>query len=97
VWQVEFTAGALRQFKKLPKAARGLFKAEIRVYLAEMDPATPARNKFRLRRASPKADYELRVGGWRVFYRWEGEGVVVTLLGEKRGNVLVVEGEEIQL
>jgi hypothetical protein len=42
------------------------------------------RNTFRLRRPSPHADYELREGDWRVFYRVEGEAVLVTDWGEAR-------------
>ena len=94
---MEFTADALRQFKKLPKAARAFLKAAIRVHLVEGDAAAVTRNKFRLRRASQHADYELRADNWRLFYRLEEDLVVVTLLGEKRGNVLVVEGEELSL
>jgi len=97
MWQVEFTADALRQFKKLPKAVRALLKDAIRVHLVETDPATATRSKFRLRRALPHADYELRTEEWRIFYRLEGETVVVTLFGEKRGNPLIVEGEELEL
>jgi len=51
----------------------------------------------RLRRISPFADYELRAGPWRVFYRLDGERVLVTLIGEKRGADLVGEGEELKL
>ena len=97
MWQVEFTADAVRQFKRLPKAVRALLKDVIRVHLVETDPATATRNKSRLRRASQYADYELRAGEWRIFYRLEGTTVVVTLLGEKVGNLLVVEGEEFEL
>ena len=95
MWQVEFSADALRRFKK--RAVRALLKGVIRVHLVETHPATATRNKFRLRRASSYADYELRAGDWRIFYRLEGAVAVVTLLGEKRGNLLVVEGEEFEL
>ena len=97
VSRVEFTADALRQFKKFPKAIRSFLKEVIRIHLVEAPPGTTTRNKFRLRRASPHADYELRAENWRIFYRLEGNCVVVTLLGEKRGNLLVVEGEEFSL
>jgi mRNA-degrading endonuclease RelE of RelBE toxin-antitoxin system len=50
-----------------------------------------------LRRISPHADYELRVGRFRIFYRIEGRAVLVTLIGEKRGATLIVEGEELKL
>jgi hypothetical protein len=39
----------------------------------------------------------LVVGHWRVFYRLDGARVLVTLIGEKRGAALVVEGEELKL
>jgi hypothetical protein len=63
----------------------------------EGDPEQTTRNRFRLRRASPQADYEMRVDPWRVFYRVEADLVMVTLIGEKRGASLIVEGEELKL
>jgi mRNA-degrading endonuclease RelE of RelBE toxin-antitoxin system len=97
VRDVRFTPDAVRQFKKLPKATRALIKEAVRTHLLGADPAQETRNKFRLRRISPFADYELRSGPWRVFYRLDGEHVLVTLIGEKRGAALVVEGEELKL
>lgn len=97
VRQVEFTADALRQFKKLPRAIRPFLKEVIRRQLIRADPRATSRNKFRLRRASPYADYELRAGDWRVFYRVEGDLVIVTLVGQKKANLLVVEGEQLRL
>jgi mRNA-degrading endonuclease RelE of RelBE toxin-antitoxin system len=97
VHDVGFPRDAVRQFKKLPKATRAFVREAVRVHLAESDPAQTTRNKFRLRRASPFADYELRADAWRVFYRLDGRRVLVTLIGEKRGDVLVVEGEELKL
>lgn len=94
---VEFTPAAVRQFSKLPKAVRSFVKEGIRAHLVDADPGETTRNKFRLRRVSPYADYELRLGDWRVFYRLLPERVVITLLGEKRGNTLIVEGEELVL
>ena len=60
----------------------------------ETDPREGSRNKFRLRRASEHAEYELRIDPWRVFYRVEGGTVQVVLIGEKRGDRLLIEGEE---
>lgn len=94
---VLFTADALRQFKKLPKAARSFVQEAIRKQLLEEDPREPTRNRFRLRRPSEHADYELRAGTWRIFYRVEPTRVIVTLLGEKRGEKLFVEGREVEL
>jgi mRNA-degrading endonuclease RelE of RelBE toxin-antitoxin system len=95
--RVSLTPDALRQFKKLTRAIRPLIKEAIRTQLIESDPCETTRNKFRLRRASPHADYELRAEPWRVFYRVDGENVLVTLIGEKRGAALIVEGEELRL
>jgi mRNA-degrading endonuclease RelE of RelBE toxin-antitoxin system len=94
---VEFTPDAVRQFRKLPKFARVTIRDGIQTHLVKAGPDQTTRNKFRLRRVSPYADYELRLGAWRVFYRILPDGVVVTLVGEKRGNALIVEGEEIAL
>ncbi len=95
--RVAFTPDAVRQFKKLPKTVRPFIKEAIRAHLIEGEPEATTRNTFRLRRPSPHADYELRAGAWRVFYRVGDEAVMVTLIGEKRGANLVVEGEELRL
>jgi hypothetical protein len=76
---------------------RAFIKEAVHTHLLEADPAQATRNKFRLRRISPVADYELRAGPWRVFYPLDGERVLVTLIGEKRGAALIVEGEELKL
>jgi len=94
---VELTPDAVRQFKALPKWARPAIKDALHTHLVLDDPSRATRNKFRLRRASNHADYELRVDDWRIFYRIEGDLVVVTLLGEKPGSLLIVEGEELNL
>jgi len=94
---VELTADTLRHYKALPKAVRPLIKEALRLHLVRDDPTRTTKNKFRLRRASEYADYELRIENWRVFYRVEGDLVIVTLLGEKRGDLLIVGGEELVL
>ena len=63
----------------------------------ESDPRTETRNKFRLRRTSESADYELRLGDLRVLYRIEESVVFITVVGIKRGNTLIVKGEEFPL
>ena len=70
----------------------------IRAQLMEEDPIKETRNKFRLARTSPHADFELRVGQWRIFYRIdESGGVIIGLIGQKLGNRLLVEGERFEL
>ncbi len=63
----------------------------MRKSLEESDPTEEGRNRFRLRRSSPHAEYELRVGKLRVFYRVVERRVLVTLIGKEEGNVLVIE------
>ena len=94
---VEFTPDAVRQFKKLPKLTRAAIREGIQTHFVKAEPGQTTRNKFRLRRVAPYADYELRLGAWRVFYRVVPGGAVVTLVGEKRGSALIIDGEEIAL
>ena len=95
--EILFSPAAVRQFKQLPAAARKLIKEAIRERLSEQDPTEATRNRFRLRRISEHADYELRIDPWRVFYRVEGKTVTVELIGQKKGNVLVIGGKEFKL
>ena len=97
MWQVVFSEAAIRQLMQIERGRRGFIKAGIREHLAESDPLQGARNKFRLRRASAHAEYELRLGPWRIFYRVRGRLVEVVLIGEKKGNRLLIGGEEFVL
>ena len=95
--RVVLSPAAVRQYNKLPAAGRSLLKKEMRERLALGDPMEETRNRFRLRRLSPHADFELRVDPWRVFYRVLEDRVIVELIGRKRGNVLLIEGKEFKL
>ena len=94
---VVFSPAAVRQFKRLPAAARKLIRETVRERLSEPDPTEKTRNRFRLRRVSEHADYELRIDPWRVFYRVEEHRVIVELIGQKKGNVLLIDGKEFKL
>ena len=61
------------------------------------DAASEGRNRFRLRRPSLFADYELRVRNLRVFYRIRGTHVLVAMIGKKVGDMLVIDGKEFVL
>jgi hypothetical protein len=67
------------------------------VQLEESDATEETRHRFRLRRPSEHADFELRVGDLRVFYRVVERRVQVVLIGLKAGNVLLVEGRRFTL
>jgi hypothetical protein len=97
VRQLLFTDDTVRQFKGLPRDVKPFIKDAIRLHLIDSDPSQTIRNKFRLRRPSKFADFELRAGEWLVFYRLDQNQVIVTFLGEKSGNRLFVDGEGIYL
>jgi mRNA-degrading endonuclease RelE of RelBE toxin-antitoxin system len=97
VREVIFSPSAVRQYKRIPAAARALLKRETKERLALDDAAEENRNRFRLRRLSFHADYELRIEPWRVFYRVHEDIVVVELIGRKKGNVLFIDGKEFEL
>ena len=64
--------------------------------LLEGDPLVQTRNMKTLR-PNPVAEHELRLEGkYRVLFNVDSEEKVVriVLVGEKRGNTLVVQGEE---
>ena len=61
--------------------------------LGDDDATVEARNRFRLRRPSEFADFEFRVDDLRVFYRVAVDQVQVVLIGEKKGNHLVIDGK----
>lgn len=94
--QVVFSPAAVRQYQKLPAAARSLLKKEIDERLAQQDATEENRNRFRLRRFSPHSDFELRVDPWRVFYRVSDDLVIVELIGRKQGNALFVGRKGVQ-
>ena len=83
----------------MDKAHRRLVLDGITAHLIDNDPLEVGRNKFPLRRPSRYAERELRLDDWRVFYTVSGDGdlVLVTLIGEKRGNKLFIEREEFEL
>jgi hypothetical protein len=89
----------LKALATASKADRMFLLEGIRIHLVENDPAQVSRNKFQLRRPSAHAERELRLDDWRVFYTVmnDGELVLVSLIGEKRGNKLFVGGEEFEL
>jgi len=65
--------------------------------LGDDDATVEARNRFRLRRPSEFADFEFRVDDLRVFYRVAVDQVQVVLIGEKKGNHLVIDGKRFTL
>ena len=88
---------ALRQVRKLRAKDRSRLRDAMLASLGEDDATVEARNRFRLRRPSEFADFELRVDDLPVFYRVAGERVEVVLIGRKKGNHLVIDGKRFTL
>ena len=97
--KVEFTAAALQALAGMKKVERRFVLDGIRTHLIQNDPLEITRNKFPLKRPSEHAERELRLDNWRVFYTVMDDGslVIVNLIGEKRGNRLVIAGEVFEL
>ena len=89
--RVALSPDAVRQLGALRAHDRRLVKDQIREQLEESDATQETRNRFRLRRPSRVADYELRIRDWRVFYRVVDETVQVVLVGRKSGNFLIID------
>jgi hypothetical protein len=93
-----FAPDALRQLRKLRVYEQRVIVGGVQRHLVQADPTRQSRDKFRLRRASQWADFELRLENLRVFYRVDDTGLVtITVIGSKKGNVLLVERREFQL
>jgi mRNA-degrading endonuclease RelE of RelBE toxin-antitoxin system len=94
---VEFTetaAGHLLSYKKSESnPVLDAIKAQL-----PYQPTEEARNR-RLLRDNPLADWELRVGKFRVFYEVDSDQAIVRIVavGHKEHNKLFVGGEEIEL
>lgn len=97
VYRLIFSPAAIRQYKRLPARVRSLLKQTMHERLVQEDPTQEDRNRFRLRRASAYADFELRVQQWRVFYRVQERVVTVELIGRKEGHRLLINGKEFVL
>jgi hypothetical protein len=91
---------ALRQFRKLRAKDRSRLRDATLASLGEDAAIVEARYRFRLRRPSEFADFELRADDLRVFYRvagLAGERIEVVLIGRKKGSQLVIDGKRFTL
>lgn len=91
--RVVLAPDAVRQFRRLRAADQSLLRSAMTTHLREEDATVETRIRFRLRRPSPVAEFELRVEDWRVFHRVVGNEVQVAMIGRKRRNVLIVDGK----
>ncbi len=96
-YQITFTESALQDLASLRKNEQRQIRDGIRANL-ESEPEVETRNRKRLR-PNETAEWELRIGKFRVFYDVDQQVriVAVEAIGEKRGNSLFFRGEEKEL
>jgi mRNA-degrading endonuclease RelE of RelBE toxin-antitoxin system len=94
MFTIEFRAAAIDDLAMLRK-----FDQQQIIHIIEAQLPTQAteesRNRKRLR-PNQLAEWELRIGDFRVFYDVDSEAaaVIILAIGEKRGNKLLLHGEE---
>ena len=97
MYEIEFTPSAHKDLKALKKPEQTEVLEGIETQLRH-EPTVETRNRKRLD-PNDIADWELRVGKFRVFYDVD-EGVKIVsieAIGFKRGNVLFIRGERREL
>ena len=96
-FEVKFTSSALDDIAPFKKRERKTILDGIDKQLV-YEPHVETRNRKRLR-PNRTGEWEVRIGKYRVFYdvRQTERIVEVTVIGEKRGNMVLVRGEEYEL
>jgi mRNA-degrading endonuclease RelE of RelBE toxin-antitoxin system len=94
MYEIEFTPEALEDLKSLKKFERQEIIEGIETQL-RYEPTVETRNRKKLR-PNDIAEWELRIGKFRVLYNVEDEVFIVSIeaVGFKVGNLLFVRGEK---
>jgi mRNA-degrading endonuclease RelE of RelBE toxin-antitoxin system len=97
MYTIELIAEAIDDLRLLRKFEQKQVVAAIESQL-ENQATEETRNRKRLR-PNQLAEWELRVGTFRVFYDVDSQGAVVKVVavGRKRGSKLFVHGQEFEL
>ena len=97
MFQIRLTPEALEDLNYLRKYDQGQIIAAIETQLGHQA-AQETRNRKRLR-PNQLAEWEMRVGDFRVFYDVSVADSLVEIkaVGEKRGNKLLIRGQEYEL
>ena len=97
MFQIEFTPEALVDLRSLRKYDQEQIVGTIEGQLPHQA-SEPSRNRKRLR-PNQLAEWELRIGEFRVFYDVDAEQAVVKIeaIGCKQGSKLFVHGQEYEL
>lgn len=95
---VEFAESVRQQIRALPAHQRVLILEFVENQLVH-EPLTETRNRKPIR-PNPIAPWELRIGYLRVFYEVLADDpnvVHILAVGQKKGNTLLIAGEEVKL
>lgn len=93
---IEFSADAERHLGELTARQRSAILDATETQLT-WEPDRPSRAR-KLLRPNPVSVWELRAGDLRVFYNVEADAtVLVVAIGRKRGNRLLLDGQEFVL
>jgi len=97
MYDIKFTVSALEDIGWFKKRERKIIVDGIAEQLRH-DPVGETRNRKRLR-PNATSEWEVRIEKYRIFYdlNHEERVVEVKVVGEKRGNRVVVRGEEYEL
>ncbi len=97
MYTIQFTHEAVADLRSLRKHDAHLIIDKIESILS-VAPTTETRNCKRLR-PNQLAEWELRIGEFRVFYDVSAIEVTVNVvaIGRKRGNRLLIQGKEYDL
>jgi mRNA-degrading endonuclease RelE of RelBE toxin-antitoxin system len=93
MYEIEFTPEAIEDLKSFRKFEQQTIISGIETQL-KYEPTVETRNRFRMR-PNDVAEWELRIGRYRVFYNVENDVQIVSIevVGFKRGNRLFVRGK----
>jgi hypothetical protein len=96
---VDYTASFQRHLRLVEAKHHALIRETLEKQ-PQYEPVVQTRNRKPLKKPMAfQAEWELRFGPanrFRVFYRVQTEAVILLALGEKEGNRLFVEGEEVE-
>jgi len=97
MFQISFTPEAIEDLRWFIKVDRKSIMEEIETQLLH-EPSTETRNRKRLR-PNQLAEWELRSGGFRVFFDVEEEARLIHIIavGYKEGSRLFIRGVEYTL
>ncbi|MCB0168820.1 MAG: type II toxin-antitoxin system RelE/ParE family toxin [Anaerolineae bacterium] len=97
MYEIEFTPEAIEDLKSFRKFEQQIIISNIETQLKH-EPTVEIQNRFQIR-PNDVAEWELRIGKYRVFYNVELDVQIVSIeaVGFKRGNQLFVRGKRREL